>query len=68
MLKGSLRVPDSASDDLAKREKLKAKRNSLFEKYLKNPKDTHRALEIKILDDQVAEFTRQIDRKGATKD
>jgi len=46
---------------------LKAKRNLLFEKYLKNPEDTQRALEIKIIDDEVAEFTRQIDLKEAAK-
>jgi len=60
---GSTRVPH-AIDDKAKREKLKIKRNLLFERYLKNPDDTQRALEIKIIDDQVAEFTKQIDRKG----
>jgi hypothetical protein len=64
---GSLRVPEIAIDDKSKREKLKAKRNLLFERYLKNPEDTQRALEIKIIDDQVAEFTKQIDRKVAAK-
>lgn len=63
---GSLRVPETAIDDKAKREALKTKRNLLYARYLKNPHDTQRALEIKILDDQVAEFTRQIDRKGTT--
>jgi hypothetical protein len=64
---GSVRVPESAIDDKSKREKLKAKRNLLFERYLKNPGDTQRALEIKIIDDQVAEFTKQIDLKEAAK-
>ena len=64
---GSTRVLETAIDDKSKREKLRAKRNLLFEKYLKNPEDTQRALEIKLLDDQVAEFTKQIDRKEAAK-
>jgi hypothetical protein len=58
---------EAATDDTTKREELKNKRNLLFERYLKNPEDTNRALEIKIIDDQVAEYTRQIDRKAATK-
>ena len=64
---GSVRVPETAIDDKSKRDKLKAKRTLLFEKYLKNPEDTQRALEIKLIDDQVAEFTQQIDRKEAAK-
>lgn len=57
-------MPEAAVDDATKRDKLKARRNALFERYLKNPHDTSRALEIKIIDDQVAEYTRQIDRKA----
>ena len=64
---GSARAPETAIDEKSKREKLKAKRNLLFEKYLKNPDDTQRALEIKLIDDQVAEITKQIDRKEAAK-
>jgi len=64
---GSVRVPETEIDDKSKRQKLKAKRNLLFEKYLRNPEDTQRALEIKIIDDQLAEFTRQIDLKEAAK-
>jgi len=64
---GSVRVLETEIDDKSKRQKLKAKRNLLFEKYLKNPEDTQRALEIKLIDDQVAEFTQQIDRKEAAK-
>jgi hypothetical protein len=41
----------------SKREELKAKRNPLFKRYLKNPEDTHLALEIKEIDDQIAECT-----------
>jgi len=48
------------------REALKARRNLLFQRYLKAPQDTRLALEIKLIDDQVAKFTEQIDRKRAS--
>jgi len=38
-----------------KREDLKTKRDSLFQKYTKHPNDYHFALEIKIIDDEIAE-------------
>jgi hypothetical protein len=41
------------------RAELKAKRDSLFTKYVKHPDRTHLALEIKIIDDQVAECVEQ---------
>jgi len=44
-------------DSMRKREELKAKRNLLFRRFLQNPLETHLALEIKIIDDQVAECT-----------
>ena len=43
-----------------KADQLKAKRDPLFAKYLKRPWDTHLALEIKALDDQVAECAEQL--------
>ncbi len=54
---------ETAIDEKRKREELKAKRNLLFERYLKNPQDTRLALEIKAIDDQVAESIKQTDRK-----
>ncbi len=39
---------------MRKREELKAQRNLLFERFLRNPLDTGLALKIKIIDDQVA--------------
>jgi len=36
-----------------RRDELKARRESLFNKYLKNPEETQLALEIKVLDDEV---------------
>jgi len=50
-------------DARRKREELKAKRNLLFKWFLKNPLDTRLALKIKIIDDQVAECTEQMERK-----
>src|SRR6267143_1373912 len=38
-----------------KRDDLKAKRDSLFQKYTKHPNDYHFALEIKTIDDEIAE-------------
>jgi len=48
-----------------RREELKARRESLFNKYLKNPDETQLALEIKALDDQVAECVQQLGRQNA---
>ena len=46
-----------------RRDELKARRESLFNKYLKNPDETQLALEIKALDDQVAECVQQLGRR-----
>jgi hypothetical protein len=40
-----------------KREELRARRVPLFLRFEKNPDQIHLALEIKILDDQIAECT-----------
>jgi hypothetical protein len=42
-----------------KRRVLKKKRDSLFEKYTKRPQDYHLALEIKTIDDEIAECNRK---------
>lgn len=45
------------------REQLKSKRDKrekLFEEYSKNPMDTRLAIEIKLIDDQVAELTAKL--------
>ena len=39
------------------RDELSDKRNSLFEKYSRNPQDLALAMEIKKIDDEIAEFT-----------
>ena len=48
-------VRETPNDARKKREELKAKRDRLFDQYLKNPSNTSLALEIKTIDDQIAE-------------
>ena len=48
---------------IMKREELKAQRNLLFERFLRNPLDTSLALKIKIMDDQVAAFAEQMEQE-----
>jgi len=50
-------------DAMRKREELKAKRTLLFRRFLQNPLETRLALEIKAIDDQVAECTELINGK-----
>jgi len=59
-----IHVLETAIEEKRKREELKAKRDLLFERYLKHPMDTRLALEIKIIDDQLAVDTKQA--KGKT--
>ena len=44
----------------ARVEHLAGKRKPLSEEFEKNPSDTHLALELKIIDDQIAEYNQQI--------
>ena len=48
-----------------KREDLKNKRSPLFKSYRKSPNDVRLALEIKMIDDQIAECTQQIELENA---
>ena len=50
----------SAIDQNAVRDQLKAKRNRLFEEYSKNPMNTRLALEIRLIDDLVANLTEHL--------
>lgn len=43
-----------------KRDRLRSKRGPLFENYLKHSYDIRLALEIKIIDDQIAECTEHL--------
>jgi hypothetical protein len=55
---------EPAMTEKRKREELIAKRNLLSWRFLKNPKETHLAIEIKVLDNRIAEITqRMVDRK-----
>lgn len=45
-----------------KRGELSDKRNSLFNKYSRNPHDLELALEIKKIDDEIAEYTDKMRR------
>jgi hypothetical protein len=46
-----------------KRDDLKAKRNSLFAAYTKDPQNIHLAREIKALDDEVADCTQHVEQE-----
>jgi hypothetical protein len=46
-----------------KRQELRARRDSLFQRFEKNPDKMHLALEIKIIDDRIAECTHLIKQK-----
>jgi hypothetical protein len=46
-----------------KRDDLKSKRNSLFEKYAKRPEDFRLALEIKKMDDEIADCTQHVEQE-----
>ncbi len=58
---------EAAIEEKRKREELKTKRDLLFERYLKHPMDTRLALEIKIIDDQLAVDTKQAKRKTGSR-
>ena len=61
-------MPESViADERKKRKELTTKRNLLFAQYLKNPQDIRLALEIKRIDDQVAQSIEQTERKPATR-
>jgi hypothetical protein len=61
--RGSISVPKTVTDEKKKRGELKAKRDLLFERYLKHPMDTHLSLEIKSIDDQLAKPAKQAKQK-----
>jgi len=59
------RMLENAIDARKKREELKAKRNLLFQRFLKNPHNIRMALRINRIDDRIAEFTEQMEQKRA---
>jgi hypothetical protein len=46
-----------------KRDDLKAKRNSLFETYTRDPENFHLAREIKAIDDEIAACTQHVEQE-----
>ncbi len=46
-----------------KRDDLKIKRDSLFDRYAKHPQDLHLALEIKTMDDEIAECIQHLEQE-----
>ncbi len=46
-----------------KRDDLKAKRNSLFDIYTRDPQNIHLAREIKAIDDEIADFTQRVEQE-----
>jgi hypothetical protein len=53
-------MEDHTADKKAILERLRGKRNQLFEEYSKNPVNSRLAIEIKLIDDQVADITAQL--------
>ncbi len=51
-----------------KREGLRARRKPLFERYERNPNDNRLAVEIKELDDEIAECSLQIERNRKSRE
>ena len=47
-----------------RREALQDRRTPLFKRYERSPNDLRLALEIKAIDDQIAECTRQLEREN----
>jgi len=56
-------VQKPAVDKKKVRDQLKQERNLLVETYLKNPMQTCLVIEIKFIDDRVAELTEHLDRQ-----
>jgi hypothetical protein len=46
-----------------KHDDLKARRNSLFETYTRDPENFHLAREIKAIDDEIAECTQHVEQE-----
>ncbi len=53
--------------ELAIRDQLKAKRTLLFNKFLRNPLNTSLAIEIRLVDDQIAELTWRLTQEQESK-
>jgi hypothetical protein len=60
-------VSDSAIADKAKREQLKAKRDAIYARYLRSPTNSKLAIEIKSIDDQIADLVERNDKLKKSK-
>jgi hypothetical protein len=60
-------VPQTSIGEKRMRAELKIKRRLLFEQYLQNPLQTQLALEIKKIDDQVADFVERLERRSVSR-
>lgn len=60
-------MSESPVDRMIELEKLKARRNLLFKQFLEHPSDIRMSLEIKRIDDQIAEFNERMEPKKRTK-
>jgi hypothetical protein len=60
-------VPETSIGEKRMRAELKIKRKLLFEQYLQNPLQTQLALEIKKIDDQVADFVERPERRSVSR-
>ena len=62
---GSQAMSANPGDRRIELEKLKARRNLLFKQFVENPSDFRMSLEIKKIDDQIAELIKRMEpRKG----
>ena len=59
---------ETVSNEKRKREELKVKRNLLFEQFLRNPTEIRLALQIRSIDNKIAESSEKMQRseKGGT--
>jgi hypothetical protein len=55
------RVDNAAQAEIARRDSLKAKRDKLFAQYLRFPSNTKLAVEIKLIDDDIARSVEKSD-------
>jgi hypothetical protein len=59
-------MPATSGDRKIELEELKARRKLLFKQFVKHPSEVRMSLEIRKIDDQIAELTQRMEpRKGA---
>ena len=63
VVKGTKQMLATSDVQKEKIESLRARRKPLFDWYEKNPNETHLVLEIKVIDDEIAECKQQMDQE-----